>query len=71
MIIIVNDLPFDFSGKTLHELLDDLEKHNRFKQVAQGIAIAINQEVVPKSLWSTTELKEQSQVFIFESIAGG
>lgn len=71
MIIIVNDLPFDFSGKTLHELLDDLEKDNRFKKGVQGIAIAVNQDVVPKSLWLTTELKEQSQVFIFESIAGG
>lgn len=71
MIIIVNDLSFDFSGRTLQDLLNHLEKDNHFKKDGQGIAIAINQEVVPKSLWSTTELNEQSQVFIFESIAGG
>ena len=55
----------NLQGKLFKDLLIQLNKNE------QGIAIAINQQVVPKSLWSSTELNEQSQVFIFESIAGG
>jgi sulfur carrier protein len=65
MNIMLNDAPFDFSGETLKDLLDSLGKETK------GIAVAIDQQVVPKSLWSNTELNEKSQVFIFESIAGG
>jgi|TARA_R110000764_G_C10832447_1_gene363085 sulfur carrier protein len=65
MNIMLNDAAFDFSGETLKDLLDSLGKETK------GIAVAIDQQVVPKSLWSNTELNEQSQVFIFESIAGG
>ncbi|MGO2354550.1 MAG: sulfur carrier protein ThiS [Marinomonas foliarum] len=65
MKIMLNDASHEFVGETLQDLLTQLGKSE------QGIAIAINQQVVPKSLWSSTELNEQSQVFIFESIAGG
>lgn len=65
MKIMLNDAPHEFSGETLQDLLAHLNKSE------QGIAIAINQQVVPKSQWSSTELYELSQVFIFESIAGG
>ena len=65
MNIVLNDKPFEFYGDTLTDLLDYLEKETK------GIAIAVNQQVVPKSLWSSTKLSEQSQIFIFESIAGG
>ncbi|WP_111638962.1 sulfur carrier protein ThiS [Marinomonas shanghaiensis] len=65
MKIVLNEEPYEFVGNTLEDLLLELEKSQ------QGIAIAINQQVVPKSLWRTTKLNEQSQVFIFESIAGG
>ena len=65
MKIVLNDVPYEFTGNTLKDLLNELGKSQ------QGIAIAINQQVVPRSLWYATELNEQSQVFIFESIAGG
>lgn len=65
MKIVLNDVPYEFTGNTLEDLLNELGKSQ------QGIAIAINQQVVPKSVWCTTGLNEQSQVFIFESIAGG
>ena len=65
MKIMLNDIAHEFVGETLQDLLTQLGKSE------QGIAIAINQQVVPKSLWHSTELNEQSQVFIFESIAGG
>ncbi|MBD5771727.1 sulfur carrier protein ThiS [Marinomonas colpomeniae] len=65
MNIILNDVPYEFSGNTLKDLLSALKKEE------QGIAIAIEQQVIPKSQWQSTQLIERSQVFIFESIAGG
>jgi len=65
MTLVVNDTIYEFEGETLIDLLNALEKP------IQGIAVAIDQNIVPKSQWIATELTEQSQVFIFESIAGG
>ncbi|NLQ16979.1 sulfur carrier protein ThiS [Marinomonas sp. M1K-6] len=65
MKIVLNDAPYEFVGETLRDLLVHLNKSE------QGIAIALNQQVVPKRVWHSTELNELSQVFIFESIAGG
>ncbi|SBS29869.1 Sulfur carrier protein ThiS [Marinomonas spartinae] len=65
MKIMLNDAPYEFTGKTLEDLVIELDKSQ------QGIAIALNQQVIPKSLWCSTGLDEQSLVFIFESIAGG
>lgn len=63
--LYVNDSLLSFSGKTLEDLLAQLKKPS------QGIAVAIDQSVVPKSLWATTLLEGDMKVFIFESIAGG
>jgi len=63
--LYVNDSLLSFSGKTLEDLLAQLKKPS------QGIAVAIDQSVVPKSLWATTLLEGGMKVFIFESIAGG
>ncbi|SBS37194.1 Sulfur carrier protein ThiS [Marinomonas spartinae] len=65
MKIMLNDAPYEFAGETLEDLVIKLDKSQ------QGIAIALNQQVIPKSLWCSTTLDEQSLVFIFESIAGG
>jgi sulfur carrier protein len=65
MNIVLNDAAYEFFGNTLKDLLLELKKEE------QGIAIAIDQQVVPKSQWQSTQLNERSQVFIFESIAGG
>ena len=65
MKLLVNDMPHEFLGKTIDDLLLELGKNQ------QGIAIAIDLQVIPKSKWASTVLTERSQVFIFESIAGG
>ena len=65
MKLLVNDMPHEFLGKTIDDLLLELGKNQ------QGIAIAIDLKVIPKSMWASTVLTERSQVFIFESIAGG
>lgn len=37
----------------------------------QRVAVAVNQQVVPRSQWSDCLLKDNDRIDIFESIAGG
>ncbi|MFH0257845.1 sulfur carrier protein ThiS [Vibrio rumoiensis] len=37
----------------------------------QGIAVAINQDVIPKTQWAETTLAEGDDVSVFTMIAGG
>ena len=36
-----------------------------------GIAVAINREVIPKTLWDETEICENSEVEIIRAVQGG
>ena len=36
-----------------------------------GIAVAINREVIPKTLWKETEICENSEVEIIRAVQGG
>ncbi len=40
-------------------------------QLKAGIAVALNQQVVPRSQWATISLKEHDDVDLFRAIAGG
>jgi len=37
----------------------------------QGIAIAINEEVVPKSRWDTTILSDKLELLLIHAVSGG
>lgn len=37
----------------------------------KGIAVAIDEQVIPKSLWPTTELKNNQSVLIIKATQGG
>lgn len=37
----------------------------------QGVAVALNNEVAPRSQWQQTELNEGDDITVFEAIAGG
>jgi sulfur carrier protein len=37
----------------------------------KGIAVAVNQTVIPKTSWETTELKENDKVMIIKATQGG
>ena len=63
--IRVNDQELIMHGQTLIDLLKQIEREPR------GIAIALDQTVVPKSQWESRKVSEQSEVLIFETIAGG
>ena len=38
---------------------------------AQGIAIAVNQQVIPKSEWSTCILKDNDEILLIRATQGG
>jgi sulfur carrier protein len=40
-------------------------------EIRNGIAIAVNEQIVPKSNWSSQELSTQDQVIIIQATAGG
>ena len=37
----------------------------------KGLAVAVNQQVIPKSKWKELKLKENDQIILIEAIAGG
>ncbi len=37
----------------------------------KGIAVAVNQNVIPKNLWSATTLKNEDQILIITATQGG
>ena len=51
----------------IRELLIELE----LDPEQSGIAVAINREVIPKTLWKETEICENSEVEIIRAVQGG
>ena len=54
-------------GLTLHQLLLDLE----IDPSRPGIAVAINQEVIPRTQWDETEIQPDSEIEIIRAAQGG
>lgn len=44
---------------------------NSLKIKQEGIAIAINQNVIPQKRWNETYLKDNDQILIIQASAGG
>ena len=51
----------------VHELLTALEMDPK----RSGIAVAVDREVIPKTEWQATELRENSEVEIIRAVQGG
>jgi len=51
---------------SLFQLLQQLKKEEE-----GGLALALNQEVIPKALWANTFLKNQDQVLLITATQGG
>ena len=63
----VNDKPYTFPDYiSLAHLLQELQLLDR-----SGIAVAVNEEVVPKSDWSSMMLADEDQVLIVKASQGG
>ena len=51
----------------IHDLLIALE----LNPTQAGIAVAVNQEVIPRTAWQATELCENSDVEVIRAVQGG
>jgi len=66
MNVILNDIPHKIAeGTTLDRLIESLEIQ------LKGFAIAINNEVIPKSEWSKTTLTDGMDLMLIHAVSGG
>jgi len=67
MEIIINGQSREFSEPlSVQQLLSDL-----FPEQAKGIAVAVNQSVIPKSAWSVHSLQPHDRVMLITATQGG
>lgn len=67
MVCYVNNLPQKTSDyQTLMQLLASLALTEQ-----RGLAVAVNDEVVPRTAWAAHELREQDRVIIIRATQGG
>lgn len=67
MNLTVNDEPRNFADDlNLAQIVCELGMAER-----KGIAVAVNQSVVPSSLWADRELKDGDQIILIEATQGG
>lgn len=65
MKIYLNQQALELDIQTLAELIavQNLDP--------QGLAAAVNSQIVPRSEWAATALQEQDNIQLFRAIAGG
>ncbi|MGF1699761.1 sulfur carrier protein ThiS [Photobacterium makurazakiensis] len=64
--LLVNDKPVDVvEGTTLVALLNQLE------MPLQATAVALNDDIVARTEWETTQLNSGDRIALFQAIAGG
>ena len=66
MNIVVNSNNIEFTQNNLSELLVQIQMSEK-----KGIAIALNNSVVPKANWQKTQLKENDKITIITATQGG
>ncbi len=66
MKLLVNSHQKDFSGKNISELVQTLNMSS-----TNGIALAVNEKVIPKSEWERFELKENDKILLIKATQGG
>jgi len=67
MNIIINEKPYRIKdGSTIDEALKEAQIKNQF-----GIAVAVNNVVIPKTVWANTPLCPNDQITIINAIFGG
>ncbi|NCB59606.1 MAG: sulfur carrier protein ThiS [Gammaproteobacteria bacterium] len=66
MQIRLNGEPLQLAGSCSLEALLSAQD-----QLKAGVAVALNQQVIPRSQWATTFLSDHDDVDLFRAIAGG
>ncbi|KKO80290.1 MULTISPECIES: sulfur carrier protein ThiS [Corynebacterium] len=65
MILIFNGQPYDTAADTVAQLLEE-------KGIdADGTAVALSEQVVPRSQWESTPLTEGATVEVLTAVQGG
>lgn len=66
MQILFNDEPMQCAdGVTVSALLENL------RQLKPGMALALNQQILPREQWDLQQVREGDQILLFQVIAGG
>ncbi|WP_330985983.1 MULTISPECIES: sulfur carrier protein ThiS [Enterobacterales] len=66
MQILVNDEPTHYAdGLSVAELMTTLD------QDKPGVALALNQQILPRAKWERQPLREGDELVLFQVIAGG
>lgn len=66
MRILFNDEPMQCGeGLTITALL------NQLRQLKPGVALALNQQILPREQWDRQQVREGDQILLFQVIAGG
>ncbi|RAW94586.1 MULTISPECIES: sulfur carrier protein ThiS [unclassified Photorhabdus] len=66
MKITVNDQPMELMAPlAIQQLLEQLER------TQPGMALAINQIIIPRSEWNTHQINDGDDILLFQAIAGG
>ena len=67
MELLVNGEPRSFHGTaSLAAVMEEIGRQNE-----TGIAVAVNEKVIPALMWSQTELKESDKILIITATQGG
>lgn len=66
MLIKINNRVVEFKGNTVHDLI--MEKGLWEKE---GLAIAVNETVIPKTEWLDHKISENDAVIIIRAAQGG
>lgn len=67
MKIIINNHPKETADKTT---LSALLRNMGYEEF-NGIALAVNRQIIPKTSWESFELKEQDNIILFSATCGG
>jgi sulfur carrier protein len=67
MTILVNNQAVEYpESLTIHALLEQ-----QLMQHLKGLAVAVNEVVIPKSAWTSTTFQEKDSVTIIRASQGG
>lgn len=66
MEITINNEKLSINNPNLAQILQ-----SRLGDKTAGIAVAVNQEVIPKAMWPDFVLKEKDEILIIKATQGG
>jgi sulfur carrier protein len=70
----MNGMTITINNKSVEVVAQEVLYQIVFQQVGEnskGIAVAINGQVIPKDLWTETNVKENDELLIIKATQGG